>query len=60
MGFLCLTNLYAIARLGRYAFIALDDYVNQKNNGISEPEFDTSILPDDKGIFAWSDKAMRN
>lgn len=25
MGFLCLTNLFAVARLGKYAFIALDD-----------------------------------
>ena len=53
MGFLCLTNLYAIARLGKFAFIALDDYVKQKNNGIDEPSFDPSIIPDQKGIFAW-------
>ena len=53
MGFLCLTNLYAIARLGKYSFIVLDDYVNQKSKGIVEPVFDPSILPDQTGIHAW-------
>lgn len=53
MGFLCLTNLYAIARLGKYAFIALSDYVRQKSQGIEEPEFDPSILPSQTGIHAW-------
>ena len=56
MGFLCLTNLYAIARLGKYSFIALDDYVKQKNNGITEPIFDPSIIPDNTGIKAWQKK----
>ena len=54
MGFLCLTNLYAISRLGKYAFIALDDYVKQKNNGIDEPIFDPSIIPNKTGIKAWN------
>ncbi|MBR1858023.1 MAG: alanine:cation symporter family protein [Selenomonadaceae bacterium] len=53
MGFLCITNLYAIARLGKYSFIVLDDYVKQKNSGIAEPVFDPSILPDKTGIYAW-------
>jgi len=53
MGFLCITNLYAIARLGKYAFIALEDYVKQKMNGVVEPRFDPSVLPSQKGIFAW-------
>ena len=53
MGFLCLTNLYAIARLGKYAFIALDDYVAQKNRGIKEPVFDPKIIPNQDGIHAW-------
>lgn len=53
MGFLCLTNLYAIARLGKYAFLVLEDYGNQKNSGKTEPEFSASILPDQKGIHAW-------
>lgn len=53
MGFLCLTNLYALARLGKFSFIALDDYVNQKKKGIAEPIFDPACLPDQKGIHAW-------
>lgn len=52
MGFLCITNLYAIARLGKYSFIALEDYVEQKNKGIEESTFDPSIIPDEKGIKA--------
>ena len=53
MGFLCLTNLYAIARLGKYAFIALDDYVAQKNRGVEEPVFDPKTIPNQDGIHAW-------
>ena len=53
MGFLCLTNLYAVARLGRYAFLALDDYVAQKNRGVAEPVFDPNIMPDLEGVHAW-------
>ena len=53
MGFLCLTNLYAISRLGKYAYIAFSDYLRQKSAGIKEPEFDPSILPDETGIYAW-------
>ena len=59
MGFLCLTNLYAIARLGKYAFIVLNDYVRQKINGATEPVFDASILPTQTGVFAW-DKTQKN
>lgn len=54
MGFLCITNLYAIARLGKYAFIVLDDYVAQKSRGIDEPVFDKNILPNQDGIHAWN------
>ncbi|MBR3745546.1 MAG: alanine:cation symporter family protein, partial [Selenomonadaceae bacterium] len=53
MGFLCLTNLYAIARLGKYAFIALEDYVAQKNRGVKEPVFNPNIMPNREGIHAW-------
>ena len=53
MGFLCLTNLYAIARLGKYAFIALDDYVAQRNRGVEEPVFNPTIIPNQDGIHAW-------
>ncbi len=53
MGFLCITNLYAIARLCKYAMIALDDYVAQKNRGVDEPVFDPNIMPDKEGVHAW-------
>ena len=53
MGFLCLTNLYAIARLGKYAFLVLDDYVSQKARGIDEPVFDKNIMPNKDGVKSW-------
>lgn len=53
MGFLCLTNLFAIARLCKYSFIALDDYTAQKNRGIEEPVFDVNIMPSKEGVHAW-------
>ena len=53
MGLLCITNLYAIARLGKYSFIVLEDYISQKNNGIDEPVFDKNIMPNQDGIHAW-------
>ena len=53
MGLLCVTNLYAIARLGKYSFIVLEDYISQKNNGIEEPVFDKNIMPNQDGIKAW-------
>ena len=53
MGFLCITNLYAIARLCKYSFIALDDYVAQKNRGVEEPVFDPNIMPEKEGLHAW-------
>lgn len=59
MGFLCLTNLYAVARLGKYAFIALDDYIAQKNRGIKEPVFDVNTMPNKMGIHAWSTDSKR-
>ncbi len=53
MGFLCLTNLYAVIRLSKYARIALFDYVKQKKEGHEEPAFDPAILGDEHGIHAW-------
>ena len=53
MGFLCLTNLYAVARLAKRVSITLSDYVDQKRRGIEEPVFDPAILGDETGIHAW-------
>jgi AGCS family alanine or glycine:cation symporter len=45
MALMAITNLVAIAILGKYAYIALHDYMDQKRAGIVEPEFDPAILP---------------
>jgi AGCS family alanine or glycine:cation symporter len=46
MAFLTSCNLVAIVFLGRYAFRLLDDYRQQKRNGIKEPIFHRSQLPE--------------
>ena len=56
MGCLALTNLYAIARLAKYAKIAFADYVAQKEKGIARPTFNPNIMPNLDGIFAWGVK----
>ena len=52
MAFLAATNLYAIARLFRFAKIALDDYEKQRGEGL-DPEFNPHILPSLDGVYAW-------
>jgi AGCS family alanine or glycine:cation symporter len=46
MAFLTACNLIAIVFLGRYAFRLLDDYRRQKRQGIKEPVFHRSLLPE--------------
>ena len=46
MAFLTACNLIAIVLLGRYAFRLLDDYRRQKRQGIKEPVFHRSQLPE--------------
>ena len=53
MALMAITNLVAIAILGKYAYIALHDYMKQKRAGIVEPEFDPAILPSQRGIEVW-------
>ena len=53
MALMAITNLVAIALLGKYAYIALHDYMDQKRAGIEEPEFDPAILPSQQGIEVW-------
>ena len=55
MGLLCVTNIYAIINLRKYAFIALDDYVLQKKEGIKVPVFSEKTMPDKTGIHAWKE-----
>ena len=54
MAMICLTNLYAIARLAPLARLALTDYLTQKAAG-KNPVFDPSIMPDQRGIAGWSE-----
>ncbi|MCI6233434.1 MAG: alanine:cation symporter family protein [Selenomonas sp.] len=52
MGLLCLTNLYAVARLAKYAKLALNDYVAERKQGL-EPQFDPNLLGSTNGVHAW-------
>jgi AGCS family alanine or glycine:cation symporter len=54
MAFLTACNLIAIVLLGRYAFRLLDDYRNQKRQGIKEPVFHRELLPElEKELDCW-------
>ena len=46
MALLTACNLIAIIGLGKYAFRLLDDYRQQKKDGIREPVFHRSLLPE--------------
>ncbi len=47
-------NLIAIMVLGKYAYRLLDDYRTQKRNGIKEPIFHRSQLPEiEKDVECW-------
>ena len=53
MALMAMLNLVAIALLGKYAFVALDDYVKQKKAGVMNPEFDPKVMPNTTGILCW-------
>ena len=53
MALMAIVNLVAIAQLSKYAYVALNDYLAQKRAGIVEPEFDPSVMPNQKGIYCW-------
>ena len=52
MAMICLTNLYALARLAPRARIALRDYLAQKRAG-RNPVFNPAVMPSAQGITAW-------
>lgn len=62
MGLMAIINLIAIVLLGKYAFIALQDYTDQKKAGIKEPVFDASNIKGLENIEHWrndrEEKAM--
>ena len=54
MALITICNLIAIILLGKYAFRLLDDYRSQKRQGIKNPRFHRSQLPDiEKDIDCW-------
>jgi AGCS family alanine or glycine:cation symporter len=54
MALLTACNLVAIIALGKYTFRLLDDYRSQKRNGIKEPTFHRSQLPEiEKDLECW-------
>lgn len=54
MAFLTACNLIAIMLLGRYVFRLLDDYRSQKRQGIKEPTFHRSQIPElENEIECW-------
>ena len=56
MALLTITNLYAIIRLSKDAFLALKDYREQKSLGIKEPVFKANTLQDKDAIAAWGNE----
>ena len=54
MALMAITNLIAIALLGKYAFKALDDYKAQKKAGIKDPVFKASSIPELKNVTEWN------
>ena len=54
MGLMAVINLVAIALLGKYAFIALDDYTAQKKAGIKDPVFNSSNIKGLENIECWN------
>ncbi|MGN0144365.1 MAG: alanine/glycine:cation symporter family protein [Clostridium sp.] len=53
MALMAITNLIAIALLGKFAFKALDDYRAQKKAGIKDPVFKASSIPELKNVTEW-------
>lgn len=53
MACLTMVNIIAIVLLGKYAFRLLDDYRSQKKQGIKNPIFHASTLPELEKILDW-------
>ena len=60
MGLMAIINLIAIAFLGKYAFVALDDYTKQKKAGIKDPVFDASNIKGLENVECWNDNKVTN
>ncbi|MCS1351959.1 sodium:alanine symporter family protein [Mechercharimyces sp. CAU 1602] len=57
MAFMALTNLIAIALLGKIAFAALKDYVDQRKAG-KDPVFYADSIEGLKGVEAWDHRPV--
>ena len=57
MGLMAIINLIAIALLGKYAFIALKDYIDQKKAGIKDPVFCAKGIKGLENVEHWQDEA---
>jgi alanine or glycine:cation symporter, AGCS family len=55
MGLMAIINLFAIAKLSKFAFLALKDYTNQKKSDIEEPVFKSSSIDGLNGTECWED-----
>ena len=55
MGLMAVINLVAITLLGKYAFLALDDYTKQKKAGIKNPVFCASNIKGLENVECWND-----
>ena len=55
MGLMAIINLVAIALLGKYAFLALKDYTDQKKAGIKDPIFYASNIKGLENVENWQD-----
>ncbi|MGL5717859.1 MAG: alanine/glycine:cation symporter family protein [Paraclostridium sp.] len=53
MGLMAVINLVAIGLLGKYAFIALDDYTNQKKAGMKDPIFNATKFKGLEHVQCW-------
>ena len=53
MGLMAILNIISILFLGKYAFLALKDYTNQKKAGIKEPVFKAKNIPGLENVEEW-------
>lgn len=61
MGMMAIINLIAIVLLGKIALKALEDYKRQKRNGIKDPVFNSSSIPELEGdVTEWSMDSEEN
>ena len=56
MGLMAIINLVAIALLGKYSFLALDDYTKQKKDGVKNPIFNASNIKGLENVECWNEK----